>query len=438
MRKNRLPDTMHTINIITLGCSKNLVDSESLATQIQAEKIKFTFDKFNFDADTVVINTCGFIADAKEESINTILEFAEAKKQGEISRLYVMGCLSERYKKDLEQEIDEVDCFFGVNDLRQIVEELNINYKKELLGERVTSTPSHFAYLKISEGCNRACAFCAIPLIRGKHISVPEEQLVSQARNLAKKGVKEIILIAQDLSYYGIDIYKERRLASLITKLSELSGIELIRLHYAYPSAFPYEILPVMSSKKNIAKYLDIPFQHISNNILKRMKRGHSKEHIISLIERIRQEVPDIALRTTLLVGFPGETEQDFEELKAFVKEMRFDRLGVFTYSEEEDTFGANNYEDDVPEDIKQARAEEILEIQQNISYEINQLKVGKTFPVIIDKETSDFYIGRTEHDSPEVDNEVLIKKESALQIGAIYQVEIYSAEEFDIFGKIV
>ena len=429
---------MPKINIITLGCSKNLVDSENIATQINDNNIEFTFDEFNFDADTVIINTCGFINDAKEESVNTILEFAQAKVEGKIENLYVIGCLSERYKKELEKDMSEVDRFFGVNDMQKIVEQLKIDYKKELLGERVISTPSHFAYLKISEGCNRTCAFCAIPLIRGKHISVPVELLLSQAKNLAEKGVKELILIAQDLSYYGIDIYKKQKLPELVEKLSEIEGIEIIRLHYAYPANFPYDILKVMREKQNVAKYLDIPFQHISDNVLAKMKRRHDKKLTISLINTIRKEVPDIAIRTTLLVGHPGETEKDFEELKAFVKEMRFDRLGVFTYSEEENTYGGDNYKDDVPEAVKQARADEIMEIQQQISYEINQEKVGKIFNVIIDKETEDYYIGRTEFDSPEVDNEVLITKNKQVKIGEICKTKITSCEDFDIYGKVL
>ena len=429
---------MAKINIITLGCSKNLVDSENLATQINNQNVEFTFDEFNFDADTVVINTCGFIADAKEESINTILEFAEAKKTGKIENLYVMGCLSERYKDELVKEIEDVDKFFGVNDMKEIVEQLKIDYKKELLGERVISTPSHFAYLKISEGCDRTCAFCAIPLIRGKHVSVPIELLISQTKSLANKGVKELILIAQDLSYYGIDIYKEQKLPELVEKLSDIEGIKIIRLHYAYPANFPEDILRVMKEKNNVAKYLDIPFQHISDSVLARMKRRHDKKLTVSLINKMRKEVPGIAIRTTLLVGFPGETEKDFEELKEFVKEMRFDRLGVFTYSEEENTYGGDNYEDDVPEDVKQARADEIMEIQQQISYEINKQKVGKKFNVIIDKETEDYYIGRTEFDSPEVDNEVLIVKDNKLIPGNIYKTNIISAEEFDLYGELI
>jgi len=337
---------MPKINIITLGCSKNIVDSENLATQINNQNIEFTFDEFNFEADTVVINTCGFINDAKEESINAILEFVEAKNEGKINNLYVMGCLSERYKEELAKDISEVDQFFGVNDIQQIVEQLKIDYKKELIGERVISTPKHFAYLKISEGCDRTCAFCAIPLIRGKHVSVPVELLIRQAENLAKQGVKELILIAQDLTYYGVDIYKKQKLPELVEKLSEIKGLKIIRLHYAYPTSFPEDVLKVMREKPNVAKYLDIPFQHISDNVLAKMKRRHDKSLTISLIKKLKKEVPDIAIRTTLLVGHPGETEKDFEELKEFVREMRFDRLGVFTYSEEENTYGGDNYED--------------------------------------------------------------------------------------------
>lgn len=429
---------MPKINIITLGCSKNIVDSENLATQINNQNIEFTFDEFNFDADTVVINTCGFIADAKEESVNTILEFAEAKNKGKIDKLYVMGCLSERYKDELAKDISEVDQYFGVDNIQEIVEQLKIDYKKELIGERVISTPKHFAYLKISEGCDRTCAFCAIPLIRGKHKSQPMDILLSQAKNLAEQGVKELILIAQDLSYYGVDIYKEQKLPDLVEKLSKIEGIKIIRLHYAYPTAFPENVLRVMREKPNVAKYLDIPLQHISDSILKKMRRNYSKETTYKLLETFRKEVPDMAIRTTLLVGHPGETEEDFEELKAFVRTARFDRLGVFTYSEEENTFGGDNYEDIIPEDIKQARADEIMEIQQQISYEINQIKVGKKFDVIIDKESEDFYIGRTEFDSPEVDNEVLIKKEKELKTGEIYSVKIIAAEDFDLYGEIM
>jgi ribosomal protein S12 methylthiotransferase len=426
---------MSKINIITLGCSKNIVDSENLATQIINNNIEVTFDDLNSDADTIVINTCGFIADAKEESINTILEYADAKNKGHINKLYVIGCLSERYKSELKKDISEVDEFFGVNNLKEIVEKLKIDYKKELIGERVISTPKHFAYLKISEGCDRTCSFCAIPLIRGKHKSIPEEIILSQAKNLANKGVKELILIAQDLTYYGIDIYKKQTLSQLLEKLSDIQGIEIIRLHYAYPASFPEDLLYVMKEKPNIAKYIDIPFQHISNSVLKRMKRNYTKEKTYELIQKFREIIPEITVRTTLLVGFPGETKEDFEELKEFVKTMRFERLGVFTYSEEENTFGGDNYKNNIPEKIKQARADEIMEIQQEISYEINQSKIGKTFKVIIDKETDEYFIGRTEFDSPEVDNEVLIKKERKLNIGNFYSVKITSAQDFDLFG---
>ncbi len=427
---------MPKINIITLGCSKNIVDSENLATQINNQGIEFTFDEFNFDADTVVINTCGFIADAKEESVNTILEFAEAKIAGKIDKLYVMGCLSERYKDELVKDIEEVDQFFGINDMQEIVEQLKVDYKKELLGERVISTPKHFAYLKISEGCDRTCAFCAIPFIRGKHKSIPQDLLLSQTKSLADKGVKELILIAQDLTYYGVDIYKKQMLPELVEKLSEIEGIKRIRLHYAYPTSFPDDVLKVMREKSNIAKYIDIPLQHISDSVLKRMKRNYSKAKTYKLIEKFRKEVPGMAIRTTLLVGFPGETDEDFEQLKEFVKIMRFDRLGVFTYSEEEDTFGGDNFEDDIPEETKQKRANEIMDIQQQISYEINQSKIGKIFDVIIDKETSEYYIGRTEFDSPEVDNEVLIEKNKETKVGEIYSVKITSAEDFDLYGE--
>jgi ribosomal protein S12 methylthiotransferase len=425
------------INIITLGCSKNIVDSENLATQLKNQNIEFTFDEFNFNADTVVINTCGFIADAKEESVNTILEFAEAKNEGKIENLYVIGCLSERYKDELAKDIEEVDRFFGVNELKDIIEQLKVDYKKELIGERVISTPKHYAYFKISEGCDRTCAFCAIPLIRGKHRSVPFDTLIEQAQNLASQGVKELILIAQDLTYYGVDIYKEQRLAQLVEALSDIRGIEMIRLHYAYPTSFPEDVLKVMNERQNVANYIDIPLQHISDPVLQRMKRNYSKEKTYALLKKFREMVPGIAVRTTLLVGFPGETEEDFEELKQFVKDIRFERLGVFTYSEEEDTSAGDYLEDDVDDEIKQARASEIMQIQQQISYEINQSKIGKSFRVIIDKETADHYIGRTQYDSPEVDNEVLIDKTKELTIGEMYSVTIRSAEDFDLYASI-
>jgi ribosomal protein S12 methylthiotransferase len=429
---------MTKINIITLGCSKNLVDSENLATQMKSRNIEFTFDEYNFDADTVIINTCGFISDAKEESINTILEFAEAKNQGKIEHLFVIGCLSERYKEDLAKSIKEVDGFFGVKHPEEIIERLHIKYKKELLGERVTSTPKHYAYLKISEGCDRTCSFCAIPTIRGKHESVPEDILLQQARFLVKNGVKELILIAQDLTYYGVDLFKKQRLPELVENLSEIVGLEIIRLHYAYPASFPERLLTIMRERSNVAKYIDIPLQHISDNVLKKMKRSTDKQSILNLIRKIRDEVPDVAIRTTLMVGFPGETQQDFEELKSFVSEMKFERLGVFTYSEEESTYAGEKLKNDIPEKIKKARADEIMAIQQEISLEHNRSKTGKQFKVIIDKETEDFYLGRTEFDSPEVDNEVLIKKTGKLNVGDICQVRIIQAEEFDLYAEIV
>ncbi len=425
------------INIITLGCSKNTVDSETLATQLGAGNIEFVFDNYNYNTKTVVINTCGFIADAKEQSINTILNFAKAKTDKQIDNLYVIGCLSERYKEYLEKEIPEVDNYFGVNNLKEIVETLKVDFKKELLGERVISTPKHYAYLKISEGCDRKCSFCAIPLIRGKHKSVTMELLIKQAKNLAKGGVKELILIAQDLSYYGLDIYKKQKLPELIDKLSNIKGIKRIRLHYAYPANFPSEVIEIMKKHKNICKYIDIPFQHINNNVLKKMKRGHDKKLIFKLIEKFRTEIPNIAIRTTIIVGYPGETEDNFDELKEFVKKIKFERLGVFTYSEEEDTFAGNNFDDNITDKIKQARADEIMQIQQQISLELNKNKIGKIYEIVIDREEHDFYIGRTEFDSPEVDNEVLINKNIKLQIGNYYNVKITDAGDFDLYAEL-
>ncbi len=425
------------INIITLGCSKNTVDSETLATQLGAGNIEFVFDNYNYNTKTVVINTCGFIADAKEQSINTILNFAKAKTDKQIDNLYVIGCLSERYKEYLEKEIPEVDNYFGVNNLKEIVETLKVDFKKELLGERVISTPKHYAYLKISEGCDRKCSFCAIPLIRGKHKSVTMELLIKQAKNLAKGGVKELILIAQDLSYYGLDIYKKQKLPELIDKLSNIKGIKRIRLHYAYPANFPSEVIEIMKKHKNICKYIDIPFQHINNNVLKKMKRGHDKKLIFKLIEKFRTEIPNIAIRTTIIVGYPGETEDNFDELKEFVKKIKFERLGVFTYSEEEDTFAGNNFDDNITDKIKQARADEIMQIQQQISLELNKNKIGKIYEIVIDREEHDFYIGRTEFDSPEVDNEVLINKNIKLQTGNYYNVKITDAGDFDLYAEL-
>lgn len=429
----------HKINIVTLGCSKNVVDSEHLYTQLKASNYEVVHNSNATDAHTVIINTCGFIKDAKEESINTILQFANVKEHGKLKRLYVIGCLTERYKTELEKEIPEVDMYFGQESTKEILEALHIDYKQELIGERLISTPSHFAYLKISEGCDRTCSFCAIPLIRGKHKSVAFETLVHEAQYLAKNGAKELILIAQDLSYYGLDLYKKNRLAELLTELEKIDGIERIRLHYAYPAGFPEEVIGIMKRSEKICNYIDIPIQHISDKVLQAMRRGHTKQKTLDLIVKMRLEIPDIVIRTTLLVGHPGETEQDFEELKEFVRAMRFDRLGVFTYSPEENTHAGDNLEDTIPEEVKQQRAEEIMAIQQEISLENNRARVGKTYKVLIDRKEGDYFIGRTEYDSPEVDNEVLITSgNSQPAIGKFYNVNITKADDFDLFGEIV
>ncbi|MEN9443160.1 MAG: hypothetical protein RIS47_50 [Bacteroidota bacterium] len=431
--------TKHKINIVTLGCSKNLVDSEQLARQIDANGLQVVHDSNDTDAKTVIINTCGFIGDAKEESVNTILEFAQAKVNGEIDSLYVMGCLVERYKKELRAEIADVDQFFGVNNIQEVVEGIGINYKRELMGERNINTPNHFAYLKISEGCNKTCAFCAIPLIRGKHKSKTIEELVDEATFLADRGVKELILIAQDLTFYGIDLYKKPMLDVLVEKLSDIPGLDWIRLHYVYPMHFPPRVLELMRQRDNICKYIDMPLQHISDNMLRTMRRGNTKASTYELIKMFKTEVPDMALRTTLLVGHPGETEADFEELKEFVRFARFDRLGVFTFSNEEDTHAAEKLTDDIPEEVKVARMEEILSIQRDISLELNQERVGKIFKVMIDRQEGAYYVGRTEYDSPEVDNEVLIEsREDELEIGEFYDVKVTLAEEFDLYGELV
>jgi len=428
----------HKINIVTLGCSKNLVDSENLATQLKGSNIEISFDSEDQRARTIVINTCGFIKDAKEESINTILEYSNAKNKGKIDNLFVIGCLAERYKIDLQKEIPEVDQYFGVNDLPSVVSKLQAVFKEELLGERYISTPKHFAYLKISEGCDRTCSFCAIPLIRGKQISTPIEQLVSQTKNLAMQGVKELILIAQDLTAYGLDLYKKHKLADLLKELVNIEGIEWIRLHYTYPNGFSDEVIDLMASEAKICKYIDIPLQHINDGVLKMMRRGHTKKATIDLIEKLKQKVPEISIRTTLLVGHPGEGEQEFEELKEFVIQSKFDRLGIFTYSEEEGTYGAENFEDIIKEEIKSSRAEEIMSLQMNISYELNQNKIGKIYKVLIDRLEGEYYIGRTEQDSPEVDNEVLIKADGKeIEIGRFYSVLIESAVEYDLYGKV-
>ncbi len=427
----------HIINVVTLGCSKNLVDSEKLMGQINANNFKVIHNSNDLKARTVVINTCGFIQDAKQESINTILEYVDAKQKGYIDHVFVMGCLSERYKSDLLKEIPEVDAIFGVNNLSDIVKALGGVYKKELIGERTITTPDHFAYLKISEGCDRTCAFCAIPIIRGKHISVAKEDVITEAKSLVSKGAKELILIAQDLTYYGIDIYKKQVLADLLKELSDIQGVEWIRLHYAYPASFPKEVLKVVRERENICNYLDIPFQHISSNVLKLMRRGVNSAQTYSLIDMFRDEVPALTLRTTLLTGHPGEEQKDFEELVEFVEKVKFERLGIFAYSEEEDTYAAKNYADSIPQNIKEERASRIMELQEQISYEKNQEKVGTTQKVLIDRQEEEFWVGRTEGDSPEVDNEVLITTEKKLSIGNFFNIEITGADSFDLFGKI-
>ena len=425
------------INIITLGCSKNLVDSEYLLRQFEANNIAVTHNDESADARTVIINTCGFIHDAKEESVNTILGYIKAKQDGRIDHVFVMGCLSQRYKTDLEKEIPDVDSYFGVNSLKEVISTIGLNYRYELTGERKLTTPAHYAYLKIAEGCDQKCAFCAIPLIRGKLKSRKAEDILEEAEALCRKGVKELILIAQDLTAYGTDIYKKKALAELLTRLSDIRGLEWIRLHYAYPVAFPKDVINVMKERNNICKYLDIPFQHHSNSVLSAMKRGHSSRENIELIQYIRSNIPDITLRTTVLTGFPGETEKDFKELLSFIKEVRFDRLGVFTYSEEEGTSAASALKDDVPDAIKKARADEIMYAQQQISKELNFNKIGKSFKVLIDDREGEYFTGRTEADSPEVDNEVLISPgNKTLQAGKFYNITITAAEEFTLFGK--
>ncbi len=424
------------INIVTLGCSKNIVDSEVLMGQLKGNHFDVSHESEKLDFGTVIINTCGFIDNAKQESIDTILKYVDLKEKGDIEKVYVTGCLSARYKDDLEKEIPNVDAYFGTNDLVRILKTVGADYKHELIGERLITTPAHFAYFKIAEGCNRPCSFCAIPLMRGGHVSKTIEDLVKEAKHLAKNGTKELILIAQDLTYYGLDIYNDRKLADLLKHLSDIEGIEWIRMQYAYPSQFPMDVLNVMNERENICKYLDMPLQHITDNMLKSMRRGITKRRTIELIKDIRSVVPDIALRTTLIAGYPGETEQDVEEVIGFVEEMKFDRLGVFTYSHEENTH-AYTLTDDVPEQEKQDRADRIMAVQQEISLELNQAKVGKEFKVLIDRKEKDHFIGRTQYDSPEVDNEVLIDaKDQYLRIGDFVQVEVTAAEEFDLYAK--
>lgn len=423
------------VNVVTMGCSKNLVDSEVLLSQLERGKWEVVHDADGTGFDAVVINTCGFIHDAKQESINTILDYADAKSRGEIGKLFVMGCLSERYQKELETEIPEVDRYFGKFDLKAIAGELKVAYDPEYIYERKITTPSHFAYLKISEGCNRSCGFCAIPLMTGRHRSRPIDDLVKETRYLAKRGVKELLIIAQDLSYYGIDLCGKNQLAELVTAVSEVPGIEWIRLHYLYPSRFPYSILPVMRENPKVCRYLDMPLQHIADPVLKRMLRQVTRKETENLIRRVKEEVPGVALRTTMLVGYPGETPEDFEALRQFITETRFDRLGVFPYSHEEGTYAFRKYADDVPEEVKQTRADEIMALQQQISLELNQDKIGLKFRVIIDRKEGDFYVGRTQFDSPEVDGEVLVTSPQPLTPGQFCQVKITGAEEYDLFG---
>ena len=430
---------MKKINVITLGCSKNTVDSEHLMAQLAAAGYELEHDSDRGDADVVVINTCGFIGDAKKESIDTILAAVRAKEEGLIERLFVVGCLSERYADELREEIPEVDEYFGVNDWADIVAALGAQHRAELATERVLTTPSHYAYLKISEGCNWLCGYCAIPLIRGKHISVPMETILEEARRLAERGVKELMVIAQDTTYYGIDLYGRRRLADLLSELCRIEGIEWIRLHYAYPAAFPEDVIEVMAREPKICKYLDIPFQHISDKMLSAMKRRHTKAEAMELIERLRRQIPDIALRTTLLVGYPGETLEDVAELEEFVREVRFDRLGVFPYSEEEGTYSATELTDDVPEEEKERRAARIMQIQEQISLENNLSRVGRVMRVIVDSRQGDYYVARSEYDSPEVDQEILIPCElRQLRRGCFYDVRITGAEDYDLFGEVI
>ena len=426
------------INVITLGCSKNVYDSEVLMGQLAANKMEVEHESEKDDANIVVINTCGFIDNAKEESINTILEQAERKEAGMIDKLYVTGCLSERYKPDLEREITNVDQYFGTTDLPKLLKVLGADYKHELLGERLTTTPKHYAYLKIAEGCDRPCSFCAIPLMRGKHKSTPIEQLVIEAKNLAKNGVKELILIAQDLTYYGLDIYKKRRLADLLIELSKVEGIEWIRLHYAFPTGFPQDVLDVIRDNDKVCNYIDIPLQHINDEILKSMKRGTSHQNTNDLLKAFREKVPNMAIRTSLIVGYPGETEERFQELKQWVQDTKFDRLGVFTYSHEENT-SAHVLEDDISDEVKKARQEEIMDLQTHISWELNQKKIGETFKVLFDRKEGDYFIGRTEFDSPDVDNEVLVKAtDTYIRMGDFANILIQKTDHFDLYGVVV
>ncbi|HQV54714.1 MAG TPA: 30S ribosomal protein S12 methylthiotransferase RimO [Chitinophagaceae bacterium] len=425
------------VNIITLGCSKNMVDSEVLSGQLIANEIDVVHENKKSDHNIVVVNTCGFIEKAKEESINTILDQVELKKRGKLDKVYVTGCLSERYKQNLEAEIPEVDAFFGTMELPMILKQFEADYKSELIGERLLATPQHYAYMKISEGCNRTCSFCAIPLMRGQHVSRTMEDLVKEAESLVRRGVKEVMLIAQELTYYGLDIYKKRMLPDLLNRLADVKGLEWIRLHYAYPSKFPMEILDVIRQRDNICNYLDMPLQHAANNMLAAMKRQITREEMEDLTAAIREKVPGICLRTTLIAGFPGETLDDIEELKGFLVKQRFDRVGIFTYSHEEGTSGFA-LTDDVPDDEKERRAQDVMEVQQEISFELNQEKIGKTFKTLIDKKEAGRYLGRTEFDSVEVDNEVVIHSKKKLPIGEFVNVKVTKAYDYDLEGEVI
>ena len=432
-----IPAVKPRVNVITLGCSKNIHDSEVLMGQLLGNQMNVVHEAEDLNNDDIIIiNTCGFIDNAKQESIDTILQYSQLKDEGRVGKVIVTGCLSERYKPELEAEISNVDSFFGTNDLQKLLTSIGADYKHELVGERLLTTPSHFSYFKIAEGCNRPCSFCAIPLMRGKHVSKPIEELVREAKFLAKNGTKELILIAQDLTYYGLDLYSKRNLADLIRHLSDVEGIEWIRLQYAYPSGFPMDILDVMNERSNVCNYLDMPLQHITDNMLSSMRRGITRQKTVDLVNSIRDKVPGIALRTTLICGYPGETEHDFLEMKDWVEETRFERLGCFTYSHEEKTH-AHQLNDDVPEEVKQERVDEIMGVQQYISYEKNQQKIGQTFKVLIDKKEDDFFIGRTEFDSPEVDNEVLLDANTDYATpGSFVNVKIDRAEDFDLYGR--
>ncbi|MGK4222763.1 30S ribosomal protein S12 methylthiotransferase RimO [Parabacteroides distasonis] len=431
MRKNK-------VDIITLGCSKNLVDSEQLMRQFVANGYTVEHDPHKINGEIVVVNTCGFIGDAQEESINMILELGEQKRKGRIGKLFVMGCLSERFLKDLEKELPEVDRFYGKFNWKELISDLGKSYHQELATDRVLTTPGHYAYVKIGEGCNRTCSYCSIPIITGAYQSRPMDEIVDEVRGLVARGVKEFQMIAQDLTFYGLDRYKRMALPELVERVSDIPGVEWIRLHYGYPSHFPYDLLPVMRERDNVCKYMDIALQHISDPMLKMMRRNITKAETYELLERMRREVPGIHLRTTLMVGHPGETEQDFEELVRFVKDIRFERMGAFAYSHEEGTYAYQHYKDEIPQEVKQDRLDYLMRVQEGISADVNASKVGQTFRVIVDREEEDFYVGRTQYDSPEVDPEILISKDTPLSPGSFYQVKVIDAQAFDLYGKVL